>query len=239
MKAKDRIVFPLDFESADRALEFVERLKDRVGLFKIGLTLYISQGPGIIRRVASAAGGRIFLDLKFHDIPETVAGVARAVRTVSDGVRFLTVHAAGGEAMMRAAVSALGKEAGVLGVTVLTSQGAESLTSQGIREPVETRVLTLARAARDAGCAGVVCSGSEARAVKKDLGAEFLVVTPGIRPEWAAVSGDDQKRVLTPGEAVRSGSDYVVVGRPISGAKDPAEAAGRVEREIEEALGHR
>ena len=236
MRARDRIIFPLDVDTAGGAEEWVKCLKDRVGLFKIGLTLFVGEGPGVVRRVAEISGGRIFLDLKFHDIPETVSGAARAVRSLSGGIRFVTVHASGGAAMMKAAVSALGTEIGVLGVTVLTSQGEAEFKGQGMDQAVEARVSGLARMAKTAGCAGVVCSALEARAVKKELGPGFLVVTPGIRPKWATVPGDDQSRVLTPGEAVRTGADYVVVGRPISKAADPVEAAERVEHEIEDAL---
>lgn len=234
--AKDRIVLPLDFDSLDHALKFVKTLKDHVGLFKVGLTLFVKEGPQVLHRIQQIAGNKIFLDLKFHDIPATVRGVSAALMTVSEAIRFITVHTSDGEAPVRAAVEALKDKTRVLGVTVLTSLSGVDLKALGFKTTIQERVLNLSRTAKNAGCAGVVCSGYEVKAVKQELGKDFIVVVPGIRPNWAAVSGDDQQRVMTPGEAIRNGADYVVVGRPISKAKDPVEAAEKITQEIMEAL---
>lgn len=227
LSPKDRIILPLDFESLDEATRLTKDLKDHVGLFKIGLALFVKEGPRVIQSIHDIAGDRIFLDLKFHDIPETVRKASEALIAVSQGIRFVTVHTSEGEGAVKAAVGALKGKIRVLGVTILTSLGDEKTV---------TPVLELSRIAKKAGCAGVVCSGHEARAVKQELGKDFIVVTPGIRPRWSTIPGDDQKRVMTPQEAIRNGADYIVVGRPIHTAKDPVEAADKISNEIDGAV---
>lgn len=233
--SKDRIVLPLDVGSFDEVKATIRKLKDGVGLFKVGLTLFVKDGKRLIEYLKGEVGGdRIFLDLKFHDIPETVGNASAVV--ASFGVKFLTVHASDGERVLKAAADAVQPGTQILGITVLTSSSETELKALEISTPVSARVLTLAKIARRAGCAGVVCSGLEAGGVKQVCGRDFIVVTPGIRPAWAQVPGDDQRRVMTPGEAVRQGADYVVVGRPIYTASDVIGAAQRVAEEIEAAL---
>lgn len=236
LSAKERIVFPLDVPSLEEAKRFVKLLKDRVGLFKVGLTLFIKEGFQVIKMIEDIAGHKIFLDLKFHDIPETVGNASSVLMSKSQGIKFVTVHTSEGGRMVRAVVEKMTKGTGVLGVTVLTSMDEKESEELGYSKPIKDRVLALAGIAKRAGCVGVVCSGNEAKAVKERLGKEFVVVTPGIRPAWANIHKDDQRRVMTPKEAILNGADYIVVGRPIYTAKDPADAANKIAQEIEEAL---
>ncbi|RJR51024.1 MAG: orotidine-5'-phosphate decarboxylase [Desulfobacteraceae bacterium] len=235
-KAKDYLIFPLDVPTGKDALEYVDILKDDVGLFKVGLELFISQGPEILKAIRNITEASIFLDLKLHDIPETVN---RAFQSAgSYGPRFVTVHCDAGEGVLKEAAS---KNPGtrILGITLLTSLNSRNLEMLGVREEYTADlmkyVLLRARIAKEAGCHGVVCSGKEVAAVKKEL-PDMIAVTPGIRPAWSLVGRDDQKRIVTPAGAVQSGADYIVVGRPIRDAKDPAEAARRVAEEIETVL---
>lgn len=230
---KDRIIFALDVPGVEESRRLVGLLKDHVGMFKIGLELFVACGPEIVRTVKENGGKGIFLDLKFHDIPETVKGAMRSASRL--GVDLVTVHTSDGQAMMKAAVEAAGS-AKILGVTVLTSLAGEALSEAGIdgKFTPEALVLHRAKSARAAGCAGIVCSGQEARAVREMCGPDFLIVTPGVRSADDAVG--DQKRVVTPSEAVRNGADYIVVGRPIRRAPDPVEAAKRIAGEIEKAV---
>lgn len=234
--AKDYIIFPLDVPSPAAAKEFVSLLSGEVGMFKVGLELFIQAGPDIVRFIRSG-GARVFLDLKLHDIPATVL---RAMQRVADlDVAFATVHCGESRRMLAAAVEGGGGKVGVLGVTVLTSVSRQDIVEAGFREALSndmTRlVMSRAETAKACGCAGIVCSGLEAAAVKKAFGTSFLAVTPGIRPASGRVS-DDQKRVTTPGEAVNMGADYLVIGRPIRDAADPRDAARRIAAEIEAAL---
>lgn len=232
-----RIIFPLDFPNLKEAGKYISLLKDHVGLFKIGLELFVSEGPGAIKAVAEKTGAEIFLDMKFHDIPETVMGALRAARM--HRIKFITVHCDEGSKLLGAAVDSAKKGTKVLAVTLLTSLSREDLKEIGMREDLQDPVkLVLHRAdlARRAGCSGVVCSGREVKAVKERFGKDFIVVVPGIRPSWAHVSNDDQSRIVTPYEAIINGADYIVIGRPIRDAKDPSEAAIRVAKEIEEAV---
>lgn len=233
-----RIIFPLDLPTLDEALRFTDLLKDRVGIFKIGLELFVAAGPASVESVKRAApGAGIFLDMKFHDIPATVKGAMGSAASL--GVDFVTVHCDEGKGLLRAAVEAA-DQTKVLGVTVLTSLSSEGLIGAGIdpkfRE-AEELVLHRARVAKEAGCVGVVCSGREARAVKEELGRDFLVITPGIRS--AGDEAGDQKRTTTPYEAVVNGADYIVVGRPIRKAQDPAKAAAAIAVDIDRALKER
>jgi len=235
---KDRIIFPLDVSHPEDARRYVRLLAGRVGLFKVGLELFIRCGPEIVREVRETGRAGVFLDLKLHDIPATVG---RAMRRVAElGATFATVHCSGGTAMLAAAVAGSEGRVNVLGVTVLTSLATDDLTALGIRSELADDIAELAahRAAmaRRAGCAGVICSGREAAVIKARCGHGFLAVTPGIRPRWRSPAVDDQRRVTTPAEAVRNGADYLVIGRPIRDAGDPAAAADRIADEIAGAL---
>lgn len=237
---KDRIIFALDTgERLDDALRWVDLLKDHVGLFKVGKESFTHFGPAILREI-TARGGKIFLDLKFHDIPNTVSRAAEAA--VRWDVAMFNVHAGGGREMMREAVSAVRAAAGkkgtpppvVLAVTVLTSLSDGDLRDLGYGETADRLALRLAVMAREAGVDGVVCSAREASAIRRACGPDFTLVTPGIR--WEPVSGDDQKRVETPAEAIAAGSDFLVIGRPIRSAADPVAAAREIGKEIDLAL---
>lgn len=226
----------LDVLSAERALELAERLACGCGGFKVGLELFTASGPEVVRRLAEG-GHRVFLDLKFHDIPNTVAGAARAA--VGLGAFMFNVHAAGGSEMMRRAAEAAGEEAARLGrrrplvvaVTVLTSLDAAVLAGElGWPSSPEDLVVRLALLAREAGLDGVVCSPREVAAIKAACGRDFLAVTPGIRP--AGVAAADQRRPATPAAAFRAGADYLVLGRAVTGVPDPAAALAVVTAEL-------
>ena len=239
MKApKDFIIFPLDLPDYDQAMHYVALLKEHVGLFKVGLELFISQGPKIVKSIREAGGAGIFLDLKLHDIPATVQ---RAFMAASKhGPEFVTVHCdEGGDTLKNVAENNPGGTR-ILAITVLTSLNQKTLFQLGYRkeyaEDLSRLVLLKARTAKEAGCHGVVCSGQEVAMIKRELGSALIAVTPGIRPEWSIVGQDDQKRIVTPKIAVERGADYIVVGRPIRDARDPADAAKRVANEIAAAL---
>ena len=233
-----RLFLPLDTADLDRALTLARSLKGLVGGMKIGKEFFTALGPEGARRI-NAEGLPLFLDLKFHDIPNTVAGAVRAAVTVRPFM--LNVHAAGGAAMMRAAAEAAGEAASaagcpkplVLGVTVLTSLDAEDLNAVGVPASALDQVKRLAALSQENGLDGVVCSGAEIEPLRTLCGADFKLVVPGIRPHWATAG--DQKRILTPAEAIRRGADFLVIGRPISGAADPAGAARRIAQELADA----
>lgn len=238
MKASHQtIVYALDVPSLAEAREQVRCLDGHVGLFKIGLELFIQEGPGIINMVRNESRAGIFLDLKLHDISETVK---RAMSRIAGmGVDLVTVHCSSTSVMVEKAVEGASGKTGVLGVTLLTDNDADAIQEAGFHSryadnPVEL-VLLRARMAKRAGCRGVVCSGREVETVKMHLGTEFLAVTPGIRPSWSLVKQDDQARITTPAMAVAAGADLIVVGRPIRNAPDPAEAARKIAAEIREA----
>lgn len=234
---KDYIIFPLDVPTKDEAMKYVNLLKDDVGLFKVGLELFISQGPEILKAINEVAGNKIFLDLKLHDIPATVNRAFMVASTYAP--EFVTVHCEQGEGSLKEIAEDNPGNTKILAVTLLTSLNSENLERLGFKEQyvnnLSDMVLLKARIAKEAGCQGIVCSGHEVARVKKEL-PELIAVTPGIRPGWSLVPGDDQKRVVTPPDAVRDGSDYIVVGRPIRDADDPADAARRVAEEIAKAL---
>ena len=239
-QAKDFIIFPLDVPSLEKAKYHIDLLSNHVGMFKVGLELFIHSGPEIIHFIQRVGDTKIFLDLKLHDIPETVSLAMARIRDF--GVAFTTVHCGENQRMLEAAVSGSHGKVGILGVTVLTSVSGEDIQSAGYREeyasdPTEL-VLKRATAAKTAGCNGVVCSGLEASMIKNHVGEDFLTVTPGIRPAWEAsnMDADDQKRVTTPAQAIQNGSDYLVIGRPIRNADDPREAATRIAQEIDEVI---
>jgi orotidine-5'-phosphate decarboxylase len=239
---KEHIIFPLDVASEDEAKRLVEVLGDSVGMFKVGLELFVRCGPRIVNYITSQRAVGVFLDLKLHDIPATVA---RAMAGIAElNVSLTTVHCGESPRMLEAAVAASAGKVRVLGITVLTSVSAADLAASALHPQVECElaqlVLQRAQLAKNAGCAGVVCSGREVRAVKAEMGRDFLVVTPGIRPVWAAGATDDQRRMATPAQALAAGADYLVIGRPIRDARDPRAAAQRVAEEIAEfqASGH-
>lgn len=233
--AKNKLIIALDVETVREAREMVAMLRDYAGLFKIGSQLFTAAGPTIVREIIEA-GRRVFLDLKFHDIPNTVA--AAGVEAARMGVSIFNVHAAGGGEMMRRTVEAVGEVAlreklmrpSVIGVTVLTSTDAATLSEIGVSAEPVAQVIRLARLAEACGLDGVVASPLEVMALRTAVSGDFLIVTPGVRPLGA--SHDDQKRVMTPAEAIRAGADYLVVGRVILKAKDPARAALSVLEEM-------
>ncbi len=237
-QAKDYIVFPLDVSSADEAKSFVELLADYVGLFKVGLELFIRSGPDIVRFINSAGTAGVFLDLKLHDIPATVSRAMAGIAELE--IQFATVHCGETTKMLEAAVNSSRGRVQILGVTVLTSVTAEDVRTAGYRpdfyQNLSAMVLQKAGMAKSAGCAGVVCSGLETAMIKAHFGTEFITVTPGIRPQWSLGEKDDQKRITTPAQAVQNGSDYLVIGRPIRDASDSPAAAARIAEEIASAI---
>ncbi|MFY9561927.1 MAG: orotidine-5'-phosphate decarboxylase [Terriglobales bacterium] len=220
---RPRLIVALDVSSAAAARKIVAAVGDSAYAYKVGMQLYTAEGPGLVRELVTS-GRRVFLDLKYHDIPSTVgAAVQEAARL---GVSMLTVHASGGCPMLRAAVKAAEYQANsplVLGVTVLTSLDDGDLNKLGVRGNVVDQVLRLAALALSNGCQGVVASAHEAAALREDLGQEFAIVTPGVRP--AGSGRGDQVRVVTPSEAIAAGATHIVVGRPITEAADPAAEA--------------
>ncbi|MFQ5716045.1 MAG: orotidine-5'-phosphate decarboxylase [Nitrospinales bacterium] len=234
-RARERIVFALDVPSLHEALRYVRMLEGWVGCFKVGLELFASEGPRVLRAIEENSSAEIFLDLKLHDIPATVRGTIRAVSKYR--VRYLTVHC---EHDRQLAEACAGLEGGprILAVTVLTSIGERDLRPMGFQNGLTLQQLVLDRAemAKRAGCFGVVCSGHEVAAVKKTCGPDFAAVVPGIRPRWNRISGDDQARAMTPEEAISLGADLIVVGRPIRAAADPEGAAKKVVEEVQAAL---
>jgi orotidine-5'-phosphate decarboxylase len=215
-----RIIVPLDFPDARGALEVAARLDPALCRVKVGKELFVAAGPAVVDKL-HARGHEVFLDLKFHDIPNTVAGACRSAARL--GVWMLNVHASGGEAMLRAAreaLSSLTRAPLLIGVTVLTSLSDAELASVGFAGTAADNVARLARLARDCGLDGVVCSAQEAPMLRAAMGPGFTLVTPGIR--LASDARGDQSRVVTPPEAVRLGSDYLVIGRPITASPDPA-----------------
>jgi len=225
---KERIIVALDTDSPDSALSVVKSLAGEVGLFKVGMELFPRGGPDLVLRIREA-GADVFLDLKFHDIPNTVAGAVRSAAAL--GVRFATVHALGGREMLaRAAEAARGTETTVLAVTVLTSLDESDLLETGFSSSPAEMVMRLAGMAVREGIGGIVCSAREAAAVRELAGKSAVLVTPGVRLPEDAVQ--DQKRVVTPSDAIRNGADYLVVGRPITKAADPVAAARRFAAEM-------
>jgi len=235
---EDYIVFPLDVPSRDQALALVEALDGHVGLLKVGLELFIAEGPQLLKEIRQRTRAGIFLDLKLHDIPATVR---RAFLSASaHKPRFVTVHCDEGNGVLQDVAQNNPGNTRILGVTVLTSLNGDKLKASGYAEAyaadVSELVVLRARMAMAAGCHGVVCSGLEAARVRKEIGPDGVIVTPGIRPLWSVVDQDDQKRIVTPADAVRNGADYLVVGRPIRDAALPSDAAQRVAEEIASAL---
>lgn len=230
MTQDSRVVLALDFASASEALALVEQLDPSLCRLKVGKELFTREGPVFVRRLVDA-GYPVFLDLKFHDIPNTTA---RAVAAAADlGVWMVNVHACGGSRMMAASVEQLrrmGSDTRLIAVTVLTSMAGGELAEIGVPGDVESQVLRLARLAYNAGLDGVVCSAREAGDIARATGQDFLRVTPGIRP--LSAPGDDQQRIMTPTDALASGSSYLVIGRPVTRAADPRAALLAIREEI-------
>ena len=236
---RSSLIVALDFDSLKSALAFARQVADVVGMFKVGSQLFSSAGPEAIRQVA-ALGNGVFLDLKYHDIPNTVAGAVLASAAMP-GVQLVNVHALGGSAMLKAAAQAV--SAGVpmgadrprlIAVTVLTSMDRKAMREAGIAGSPLSRAVKLAQLTKKCGVDGVVASVQEAKAIRKACGRDFLIVTPGVRPgeKSGGTKKDDQARTATPAQAIRAGSDYIVVGRPIIAAADPRAAAQAVVEEI-------
>lgn len=233
----DRLLVALDVENAERAFAVADQVRGVAGGLKIGSRLFTTAGPDLVRRLVES-GSRVFLDLKFHDIPNTVAqAVDAAVRT---GAWMINVHASGGSAMMQAAARAAVDAAAasgrpvplVIAVTVLTSMDEQTLQQTGVARPLLDQVLALARMAQQAGMHGVVASPQETDAIRQSCGADFAIVTPGIRGASAGQQKNDQARTMGPAEAVRAGATYIVVGRPIIAAPEPRAAAEAIVAEL-------
>ena len=234
MLNRDRLIVALDVSSATQARQIVQSIGESATTYKVGKQLFTAEGPQIVRDLISF-GRKVFLDLKFHDIPSTVAAAVREAAKLN--VSMLTVHASGGSKMLKAAAEAAAESAAkpiVLAVTVLTSLSDADLVELGVPSDVQAQVLRLGSLALNAGCGGLVASAKEAPELRRELGEEFAIVTPGVRP--AGTSMGDQARVLTPKEAIAAGATYLVVGRPILQADDPARAAERIVMEIDTEL---
>jgi orotidine-5'-phosphate decarboxylase len=236
---RSSLIVALDFDSLTAAVKFAQQVADLVGMFKIGSQLFTNAGPESVREISKLGAG-VFLDLKYHDIPNTVAGAVLAAAAMP-GLQLVNVHALGGTAMMRAAAQAISAgvpmgadRARLLAVTVLTSMDQKAIREVGIGGPPKARVVKLAKLAQKAGVDGVVASVQEAKAIRKACGRDFLIVTPGVRPKDKSTGGkhDDQARTATPREAIKAGADFIVVGRPILAAADPRVAAQDIVDEI-------
>ncbi|HEU4417041.1 MAG TPA: orotidine-5'-phosphate decarboxylase [Candidatus Angelobacter sp.] len=227
---RERLIVALDVATANDAQGLVQRIGDAAGIYKVGLQLFTAEGPTVVRDLVYS-GRKVFLDLKLHDIPNTVS---HAVKVAAElGASMLTVHASGGKAMLQAAVAAAGDRLNILAVTVLTSLTDEDMPATGISGRVADQALRMAELAQSAGCQGIVTSPREARLIRKSLGDHLLIVTPGVRPAGAEVH--DQQRIATPAQAIGNGVSHIVVGRPITHATDPAEAARAIISEMEQA----
>jgi orotidine-5'-phosphate decarboxylase len=223
----DKIIVALDVPTKEKALGLVKQLRDQISFFKIGLQLYTVEGPEIVRAVL-ATSAKVWLDIKLHDIPNTVA---RAVESASHlGVHMLTIHLSGGSEMIQAAIAARANTMLLLGVTVLTSATEQTLREVGISGTVEDQVLRLAKLGVEAGIDGVVASPHEIRKLRTEFGNKIKIAVQGIRPTWAEPG--DQKRFMTPREALEAGADYIGIGRPITAHRDPREAVAKILKEI-------
>jgi orotidine-5'-phosphate decarboxylase len=227
---RERLIVALDVSSASEAQKLVVRIGDAAGIYKVGLQLFTAEGPGIVRDLVSS-GRRVFLDLKLHDIPTTVALAVKSAAELR--VDMLTIHASGGSAMLRAATEAAAGRMNLLAVTVLTSLNDEDMEEIGVAGRLSDQVLRMAALAQSAGCQGIVTSPREALMVRKALGEGFAIVTPGIRP--AGAETNDQQRIATPAQAISNGVSHIVVGRPITHAPDPAKTTQTIIAEMEQA----
>jgi orotidine-5'-phosphate decarboxylase len=227
MTNADKIIVALDVATKKEALALVEQLREQISFFKIGLQLYTAEGPGIVRDVL-ATGAKVFLDLKLHDIPNTVA---RAVESASNlGAHMLTIHLSGGSEMIRAATAARANNISILGVTVLTSATEQTLREIGIADNVGDQVLRMAKLGVEAEIDGIVASPHEIKVLRAEFGHKIKIVVQGIRPTWAEPR--DQKRFMTPRAALEAGADYIGIGRPITAHPNPREAVGKILDEV-------
>ncbi len=226
---RERLIVALDVPNAREAVGLVRSIGDAAGAYKIGLQLFVAEGPAIVRELV-ASGRRVFLDLKLHDIPNTVSHAVKSA--VDSGASMLTVHASGGAAMLKAATEAAAGRLKILAVTVLTSMDEDTLHEVGVPTSILDQALKMAALAKSSGCGGVITSPREAAALRKLLGDGMAIVTPGVRPAGSEVN--DQKRIATPAEAITAGASHIVVGRPITHASDPTQAALAVIREMEQ-----
>jgi orotidine-5'-phosphate decarboxylase len=225
-RTADNIILALDVPTKTEALKLVEKLRDQIPFIKIGLQLYTAEGPEVIRAVSSA-GAKIFLDLKLHDIPNTVAKAVAAASTL--GVRMLTVHLSGGPEMIQAATARKDNML-ILGVTVLTSANEQTLRDTGVSGTIDDQVLRLAKLGIENGIDGIVASPHEINMLRREFGDRIKIVVPGIRPTWSEPG--DQKRFMTPRQAFEAGADYLVIGRPITAHQTPSEAVAKILEEI-------
>ena len=223
----DKIIVALDVATREKALGLVEQLRGEISFFKIGFQLYTAEGPEVVRAVLST-GARVWLDLKLHDIPNTVARAVESASTL--GVQMLTIHLSGGSEMIRAATGACSAEMLLLGVTVLTSSSEQTLREVGITDTVENQVLRLARLGVEAGIHGVVASPREIKTLRREFDDRIKIAVQGIRPSWAEPG--DQKRFMTPRQAIEAGADYIGIGRPITAHRRPAEAVAKILEEL-------
>lgn len=234
---KDRLIVALDFDSEEKALFLVKQLGGKIGLFKIGSQLFTACGPQLVKKIITQ-GEKVFLDLKFHDIPNTVSSAAAEAAKL--GVYMMNLHAMGGLEMMQRTIEELAhccdkeglRQPLIIAVTILTSLNQWMLAQLGIEETMIKQVIKLASLAKKAGCEGVVCSPQEVVPLRQKMGKDFILVTPGIRPSWSAA--DDQRRINTPAQALANGADYLVIGRPITRAEDPPEAVDKIIAEIKD-----
>ena len=226
-KVSDKIIVALDVATKERALDLVEQLHDQISFFKIGLQLYTAEGPEIVRAVLST-GAKVWLDIKLHDIPNTVAGAVKSASRL--GVHMLTIHLSGGSEMIRAATAARANNMTILGVTVLTSATEQTLSEIGISDKVENQVLRLAKLGVEAGIDGVVASPHEIKRLRAEFGDKIKIAVQGIRPSWAEPG--DQKRFMTPRDALEAGADYIGIGRPITAHRNPQEAVAKILEEL-------
>jgi orotidine-5'-phosphate decarboxylase len=226
-EAADKIIVALDVATKEKALELVQELRDQISFFKIGLQLYTAEGPEIVRAVL-ATGSKVWLDLKLYDIPNTVAGAVKSASHL--GVHMLTIHLSGGSEMIRAATDARANDIVILGVTVLTSATEQTLREIGIADNVADQVLRLAGLGVEAGIDGLVASPHEIKTLRSEFGDKIKIAAQGIRPCWAEPG--DQKRFMTPREAIEAGADYIGIGRPITAHQNPREAVERILEEL-------
>ena len=225
--ARDRLIIALDYADAGHAIDCAGDLRGEISCFKIGLQLYTAAGPEIVRAVAET-NAKIFLDLKLHDIPNTVAKAVESAAAL--GVQMLTIHLSGGRQMIEAAVAASPPDLLLLGVTVLTSSDDATLRETGVGSGVQEQTMRLAELGAAAGIRGFIASPQEVQSLRAQLGDEITIVTPGVRPEWS--SSDDQKRFTTPREALLNGADYLVIGRPVTAHAEPREAVRKILGEL-------
>ena len=225
--ARERLIIALDVPTQTEALKLVRELSPQVGFFKIGLQLYTAGGPEIVRAIL-ATGAKVFLDLKLHDIPNTVGKAVESAGRL--GVQMLTIHLSGGEEMIRAAIDGRQHNMSILGVTVLTSASEQTLRETGVSDKIDNHVLRLAKLGVTTGIDGVVASPHEIQMLRAEFGDQMKIVVPGIRPSWSEAG--DQKRVMTPREAFQNGADYLVIGRPIIAHPSPRAAVAKILGEL-------